>query len=428
MRDKVILGFLLILTIVFVGATFFFSCARVSPVTTTVAGATTTTAAGATTTTAAGATTTTVAGATTTTTTTSTTTSTTPTYILNGFVGRGATAEADVTLNLYIGSTIIDIATTDVTAAYSFNVSNGTYTLVPAKAGFIFNPVSTEVTITSTNATRSFTSVATQYTESLDIGGQGNSLQGVAVDEIDGAIYTVIRGGGGDDPFLCKYSATGTLVSSISAANGENFAEPHYLVVTDANVYLADQGNGNIKIFDKDLSYEATWSTGLAPSVLGLARDENNGFYLGDGGGGGSGENHLKKIDGNTGLVILLITPEGNSGPDTSIYTRGVAVDREGEFVYFTTFGTGTVQKFTTAGQHVLTINTGNNDGIAVDYNGYVYVAIGDAVNKYDPDGNLIGTIQTGQTGVAVDNTGNVYVCNPGGNSLRVFRPGPSSP
>ena len=101
----------------------------------------------------------------------------TPTYTISGTVTDPGVGLAGVTVNL-TGTTTAS-ATTDANGNYSFTVPNGTYTVTPSMAGYIFNPVSTSVIVSGTNVTNTIssgtTNAATQYTFSGVVTGTAPS-------------------------------------------------------------------------------------------------------------------------------------------------------------------------------------------------------------------------------------------------------------
>ena len=106
-----------------------------------------------------------------------------------------------------------------------------------------------------------------------------------------------------------------------------------------------------------------------------------------------------------------------------------IAVDSEG-YLYITGFGTHKVHKFTTTGQYIHTIAAKNNS-IAIHHN-HIYIT--DTINNhvliYDTNGTQLhsfGTRGSGEgefnspTGLTVDTSGNVYVCDRDNNRIVVY-------
>ncbi len=110
-----------------------------------------------------------------------------------------------------------------------------------------------------------------------------------------------------------------------------------------------------------------------------------------------------------------------------------VAVDNEG-YLNITSYGIYKVYKFTTTGQYIHTIATINNSRtifLAIHHK-HVYIADHDNhhVLIYDTNGTQLHSFGTrgsreeefnGPTGIAVDTSGNVYVCDSGNNRIVVY-------
>ena len=102
--------------------------------------------------------------------------------------------------------------------------------------------------------------------------------------------------------------------------------------------------------------------------------------------------------------------------------------------MYTCNFNNNIVEKYTTSGTAISNIEGHSSsfaqpDGIAVDYDGYIYV--GDAGNsrmqKFDSDGNWICTIDSlsRPTAIALDNNGILYILESNGPQVSKFYPGP---
>ena len=153
-------------------------------------------------------------------------------------------------------------------------------------------------------------------------------------------------------------------------------------------------------------SADGTGSAARFSSPTGLALDSSGNFYVAD-----SGNNTIRKIT-PAGAVTTLAGLAGNSGSTdgTGNVARfsgpgGVAVDDSGN-IYVTDFGNNTIRKVTPAG--VVTTLAGapgsNHDFDSVDGTGSV-------ARFFWP------------LGIAVDNTGNVYVVEYWNGLIRVGRP-----
>ena len=110
-----------------------------------------------------------------------------------------------------------------------------------------------------------------------------------------------------------------------------------------------------------------------------------------------------------------------------------IAVDSEG-YLYITCVGTNKVYKFTTKGQYIHTIDTINNSTIMYLAIHHKHIYITDTRNHrvliYDTNGTQLYSFGTRgrrerefnrPMGIAVDNSGNVYVCDSGNNRIVVY-------
>ena len=92
------------------------------------------------------------------------------TYTISGTISGTGGNGATVTLT----GTSTASTTANASGAYSFTVPNGSYTVKPTKAGFVFTPASLAVTVSGANANANFSSVQT-FTISGTISGTGGS-------------------------------------------------------------------------------------------------------------------------------------------------------------------------------------------------------------------------------------------------------------
>lgn len=123
------------------------------------------------------------------------------TYTLSGTISGAGGSGATVTLSGTSSATV----TASSTGAYSFTVTNGSYTVTPAKTGYAFTPSNRAVTINGANATASFTSAQT-YSISGTITGLG--VSGVTVTLSGGATATTVTNSSGAFTFSGLASGT----------------------------------------------------------------------------------------------------------------------------------------------------------------------------------------------------------------------------
>ena len=210
--------------------------------------------------------------------------------------------------------------------------------------------------------------------------GEFNNPHGVAISN-DGHILVT------DNHRLQKLTTDGVCVQSVGSSNHGNgsleFDLPKGIAVhpTTGEIFVADYGNNRIQVFNgADLSFSHTIRHG----------------------------NITRPWD--------------------------IAVDSEG-YLYITGYATHKVYKFTTTGQYIHTIATINNSTYIMHlaiHHKHIYIT--DTNNHrvliYDTNGTQLYSFGTrgsgegefnGPTGITVDTSGNVYVCDSGNNRIVVY-------
>ncbi|MBI5421096.1 MAG: DUF2341 domain-containing protein, partial [Parcubacteria group bacterium] len=183
-------------------------------------------------------------------------------------------------------------------------------------------------------------------------------------------------------------------------------------IATDSsgNVYVADGGNNRIQKFDSSGNYLTQWPT---QGPLGVASDSSDNIYVAE-----YGTDLVKKFS-SSGTLLLTWGSTGN-GDGQFNGPSGIAVDTSGN-VYVTDIWNYRVQKFNSSGGYVTkwgsygssTSQFARPMGIAVDTSGNVFVSEQDnaRIQKFDSSGTYLSQFALGTTSylIAIDTLGNIY-------------------
>lgn len=267
------------------------------------------------------------------------------------------------------------------------------------------------------------------------IGGEGwgpgefDGPQGIAV-SVDGQIYAADTG----NRRVQKLALTENMELDVvdvwgtyGTEEGQFYIPEGIAVDGSGNVYVADQGNERIQMFDSELGFLASRDgEGSSFSPFGMAVDGEGSLYMTSGGA-------LLKYVPAVGEVTQLNESNWLSEP------RGLAVDADG-FIYVANTAGHNIVKFDPSGQEVLDmVGALEPDnfyfrpiGIAVDSErGIVYSADGKNIQTLDtrgaqldvswgePEGGAFGTI----SGIALDGEGNLFVADYLSNKVQKFNP-----
>jgi probable HAF family extracellular repeat protein len=252
-----------------------------------------------------------------------------------------------------------------------------------------------------------------------------------------------------------KFAPNGSFIFSVgsfgtgpSAPGAVQFYYPFGIAVDgNGNVYVADQYNHRIQKFAEDGSFLLAWGTygsGLDQFMYpsGVAVDRGNGFvYVAD------QNNHRIQKFTTDGTYLNTWGSQGN-GSGQFQYPLGIAVAQQNGSVYIADQNNHRIQRFTSDGTFLNSWGNQGNDngqfqypsGIAIDVDGNIYIADtnNDRIQMFDVDGNFLTTWGTSgfglrvgaaqffrPVGVAVDNSGNVYVADEQIHRIQKFNPRP---
>lgn len=238
------------------------------------------------------------------------------------------------------------------------------------------------------------------YLGMLDAEGQFNSLRNIAVDQA-GFVYAIDYNGDG----VVVFDDNGALVHSIGGYGigaGEFDSHQGIAVSSDGQAYVADTGNRRVQKlalndFD-ELEVVDVWGThgteeGQFFFPEGIAVDAAGHVYVAD-----NGNERIQMFDDELGFVA------SRDGGGSEFSPFGLAVDGDGS-LYMTS--NGALLKYNPAANEVEQLNalgTLSNDSrdLAVDDEGFIYVATagGNKIIKFDSTGQVME--QFGDHGVSL--------------------------
>lgn len=355
-----------------------------------------------------------------------------PTYTISGQVlfERGTPA-VGVVVSDGAGHTAI----TNIDGEYTFaNLSPGTYTLTPSKAGCTFTPISRTVTIATSNLTAiNFTAILHSYPSYAwhTFYGSANYDYGYAI-ALDGEDNIYITGKSGGDWGTPRHAGGDILVMKLDR-NGVYQWHAFYGLSGEGNVGsgIALDGNGNIYVAGTSTG---SWGSPLHPFTQGVYPNQTDAFVLkldpnGDylwhtfyGANGYDYGNDL--VVGSGGQIFVTGMSDTSWGTPLHAYTSSydlfvLKLETGGVYQWHTFYGSAT---------------NDHGNAITLDPGGNVYVTGLGGANWGSPvfstgnsddivvlklDGNGAYQWHTFQGGVnretgfdlALDGNGNVYVC-----------------
>lgn len=267
--------------------------------------------------------------------------------------------------------------------------------------------------------------------------GQLSYPNGIAVDGV-GNLYIAdtyndrVQKLGPDGTALEVLSSWGTALG--------RFNFPAGVVIDQAgNIYVADSNNNRLQKISPSGTIEIIGSYGSDPGQFAyptsLAMDQAGNIYIGDGGNG--------RIQKMSPAGEFQVIGSAGSDPGQFSYPSGIAIDQYGN-IYVTDSNNNRVQKFSPEGDFLQIIgNPGSDpspepgtitwaDGIAVDQSGNIYVSDSgnNRIQKFSPSGEVLQVIGGSDAGsepgqfdnpkaVMVDAEGNIYVADTGNNRIQ---------
>lgn len=265
----------------------------------------------------------------------------------------------------------------------------------------------------------------------FDVGSiTGNTvcISGITLDKL-GNIYAA------DDNCVYKLSNEGKLIKSWSCEE-KNVLWTKVSVSDEGNVYVADSDNRILKLNDDGtrtvIFSNKSNGNGYFLFPSGIAYDANGCIYVAD-----TGNNRIQKFapDGT-----WLATYGKNITEKVVLNNPGsVAVDRDGNIFISDTYNKR-ILKLNSEGKYISEFKTyGYCKKITLDKYGYVYVTDDGSISKFKQDGTLVSKWGSNQVvlghegdenglffnigGIAVDNNGYIYVADTGNNRIQKFSP-----
>jgi DNA-binding beta-propeller fold protein YncE len=278
--------------------------------------------------------------------------------------------------------------------------------------------------------------------------GSGNALTnwvsngavGITFDASDDAwvmAATAITEYDNSGSFIATYGSSGVGDGQLKGAEG-------IAIGAGGKVYVADTDNGRIQRFSAAGVYQTQWGafpgTGVPDFPTGLAVDPSNNVYMTK-----KSTDQIQKFDVN-GNLVQEFGGSGNGNGELSD-PAAIAIDDAGS-VYVLDTGNTRIQKFDPSGAYVtqwgsygdcaISCSDGQvkaPTGIAVDDSGHVFVADtgnnrieefsasdGTFIRKWGSYGQGDGQFSLPK-GIAIDGSGNVWVADSGNNRIQEFDP-----
>lgn len=256
-------------------------------------------------------------------------------------------------------------------------------------------------TTNSSNDTLQSDSFSVKFASTIGSGAAHlNFPQGIAADN-SGNIYVTDS----NNNRIVKFDSKGNLLETIGSTgsgNGQLLFPVGVTVDKSGNIYVADLDNYRIEKFDSSGNFLLKFSTSIGGNVTdprGVAVDDSGNIYVAD------MYNAIEKFD-SSGNLISTIGNYEISG------TQGITLDKSGN-IYALDNGKPQIVEFSSSGTFIK------------EWGSLCKISTKDWCT--DPDG--VGPFEIGDgqfydaIGVAVDDSGNVFVTDPTNSRVEIFDP-----
>ncbi len=392
-----------------------------------------------------------------------------------GFVYALSSDDSTPTVAEVNGTTVLKVVVSGTTGAFNKAITeltvNGTYSFAAYAINSVGTTESSVATFTAVNTPPTFTSTAITTVDEGD-----TYTYTITTNDADGDNVTLTAPTkpswlslttnlGGD---VTTFAGSGSAGNTDGNATSASFNAPFGVAVNGSgNVYVADTSNhtirkitlnGDVTTFAGSGSAGNTDGNGSAASFnfpFGIAVDDSGNVYVTE-----QGNHKIRKITPNGDVTTVAGTgskgnTDGNGSAASFDTPAGIAVDASGN-MFVADQNNHTIRKIAPNGD-VTTIagsgSTGNTNGngtaasfrfprgIAIDASGNVFVADqgNHTIRKIAPNGDVTTVAGTGSSGnmdgnstsasfnnpigVAVDDSGNIYVVDIANHKIRKIAP-----
>jgi tripartite motif-containing protein 71 len=182
------------------------------------------------------------------------------------------------------------------------------------------------------------------------------------------------------------------------------------------NVYVSDEWQNQISIFDNDGNFQGKWGKagsgdGELSRPAGLVCDEDDNLYVVD-----SGNNRIQKFtkDGK----FLAKCGKAGSGDGEFNQPWGITLDKDGN-IWVADWKNHRVQKLSPDGKFLMKI--GEYGKVPVPPGAYGVTYLGPYISTSGASGYPKAGLLNHPTDVAVDTDGDIYICDWGNHRVSIF-------